>query len=339
MADGGDHEADLTADYNAEMIEQIARFPRVRDRAIFVGDPDDIVPDPSGRGSPPSVTGPSSTTTSRATSPASTRTSSQAAPRSAMATHEQICIVTVGGSAVGHPPPAPGYRGVPAGQGAGTRSADDHRGRARGSSRRSCPGLAGSAGGRLSVGRAGVAGGLEIRAYVPDLYRHLAVCDLAVVQGGLTTAMELTANRRPFLYFPLGHHFEQSLHVRHRLVRYRAGRAWTTRPQRPPRSPPRSRARSAAGRLPPGRDRRRRPGRRASRRPALTERGRGRWAPMRSSCRSSSSSWDASYRSSASWPFNQNWGVVPSALASRSWPSDRDDAASPVRRSRSAART
>ena len=57
-----------------------------------------------------------------------------------------------------------------------------------------------------------------------DLYRHLAACDLAVVQGGLTTAMELTANRRPFLYFPLQHHFEQNLHVRHRLERYGAGR-------------------------------------------------------------------------------------------------------------------
>jgi UDP-N-acetylglucosamine:LPS N-acetylglucosamine transferase len=50
------------------------------------------------------------------------------------------------------------------------------------------------------------------------------VCDLAVVQGGLTTAMELTAARRPFLYFPLRHHFEQNYHVRHRLERYRAGR-------------------------------------------------------------------------------------------------------------------
>ena len=29
------------------MIEHIARFPRVRDRAIFVGNPDDIVPDAS----------------------------------------------------------------------------------------------------------------------------------------------------------------------------------------------------------------------------------------------------------------------------------------------------
>jgi UDP:flavonoid glycosyltransferase YjiC (YdhE family) len=63
-----------------------------------------------------------------------------------------------------------------------------------------------------------------VRAYVHELYRHLAACDLAVVQGGLTTAMELTANRRPFLAFPLRHHFEQSFHVRHRLERYRAGR-------------------------------------------------------------------------------------------------------------------
>ena len=43
MPDGGEREAFLTADYNAEMIEHIARYPRVRDRAIFVGNPDDIV--------------------------------------------------------------------------------------------------------------------------------------------------------------------------------------------------------------------------------------------------------------------------------------------------------
>jgi len=48
--------------------------------------------------------------------------------------------------------------------------------------------------------------------------------ELAVVQGGLTTCMELTANRRPFLYFPLRHHFEQNFHVAHRLDRHRAGR-------------------------------------------------------------------------------------------------------------------
>ncbi len=39
MPDGGEREAFVTADYNAEMIEHIARFPRVRDRALFVGNP------------------------------------------------------------------------------------------------------------------------------------------------------------------------------------------------------------------------------------------------------------------------------------------------------------
>jgi UDP-N-acetylglucosamine:LPS N-acetylglucosamine transferase len=66
--------------------------------------------------------------------------------------------------------------------------------------------------------------GLEIRPYVDELYRHLGACDLAIVQGGLTTSMELTANRRPFLYFPLRHHFEQNFHVHHRLEQYGAGR-------------------------------------------------------------------------------------------------------------------
>jgi UDP-N-acetylglucosamine:LPS N-acetylglucosamine transferase len=36
--------------------------------------------------------------------------------------------------------------------------------------------------------------------------------------------MELTAGRRPFIYFPLRHHFEQNFHVAHRLDRYGAGR-------------------------------------------------------------------------------------------------------------------
>jgi predicted glycosyltransferase len=66
--------------------------------------------------------------------------------------------------------------------------------------------------------------GLEVHGYIDRLYRHLSVCDLAVVQGGLTTTMELTAARRPFLYFPLRNHFEQNFHVRYRLDRYGAGR-------------------------------------------------------------------------------------------------------------------
>jgi predicted glycosyltransferase len=66
--------------------------------------------------------------------------------------------------------------------------------------------------------------GLDVRTYVHELSRHLAACDVAVVQGGLTTCMELAAAKTPFLYFPLGRHFEQNLHVRHRLDRYGAGR-------------------------------------------------------------------------------------------------------------------
>ena len=80
------------------------------------------------------------------------------------------------------------------------------------------------AGPRIDPASLPAAPGLEVRAYVHDLYQHLAACDLAVVQGGLTTAMELTANQRPFLCFPLRHHFEQNFHVRHRLERYGAGR-------------------------------------------------------------------------------------------------------------------
>jgi len=52
------------------------------------------------------------------------------------------------------------------------------------------------------------------RRTAPSAYpTHLAAWDLAIVQSGLTTAMELTANRRPFLYFPLKHHFEQNYYV------------------------------------------------------------------------------------------------------------------------------
>src|SRR3954466_5290349 len=52
MPSGGEHEAFLTADYNAETIEQIERYPSVRDRAIFVGEPADIVPGTFGPGLP-----------------------------------------------------------------------------------------------------------------------------------------------------------------------------------------------------------------------------------------------------------------------------------------------
>jgi pimeloyl-ACP methyl ester carboxylesterase len=207
MADGGPHEVFLAADYNAEMIEHIARFPRVRDRAIFVGDPDDIVPDAFGPGLPQIRDW-----TERHYDFAGYVTGfdpRRLADRRALGYREdeRVCIVTVGGSGVG------GHllRRVIA---------------AFPEARERVPGLRMIvvAGPRIDPGSLPAHDGLEILPYVPELYRHLAVCDLAVVQGGLTTTMELTANRRPFIYFPLRHHFEQNFHVRHRLERYRAGR-------------------------------------------------------------------------------------------------------------------
>ena len=55
--------------------------------------------------------------------------------------------------------------------------------------------------------------GLEVVPYVHNLFEHLACSDLALVQGGLSTCMELVATRRPFLSFPLERHFEQCIHV------------------------------------------------------------------------------------------------------------------------------
>jgi UDP-N-acetylglucosamine:LPS N-acetylglucosamine transferase len=76
---------------------------------------------------------------------------------------------------------------------------------------------------RIDPGALPSVAGADVRGFVPDLYLRMAAADVAVVQGGLTTTMELTAARVPFIYVPLVHHFEQNFHVRHRLERYRAG--------------------------------------------------------------------------------------------------------------------
>jgi UDP:flavonoid glycosyltransferase YjiC (YdhE family) len=76
---------------------------------------------------------------------------------------------------------------------------------------------------RLSTDSLAVPREVTVRGYVPNLYRHFAASDLAVVQGGGTTTLELTALRRPFLYFPVEEHFEQQIHVAARLSRHKAG--------------------------------------------------------------------------------------------------------------------
>jgi UDP:flavonoid glycosyltransferase YjiC (YdhE family) len=76
---------------------------------------------------------------------------------------------------------------------------------------------------RLSPASLDAPEGVEVKGYVPALYEHLAACDLAIVQGGGTTTLELTALRRPFIYFPLEEHCEQQVTVAGRLARQRAG--------------------------------------------------------------------------------------------------------------------
>ena len=211
MPDGGSAEAALAADYNAEMVEQISRLPALRDRALFVGNPEDIVPVALG----PALPGIREWTQQHFdfTGYVSGFDPSQLPDRAELRASlgyrddEKICLVTVGGSGVGthllrraiaaYPDTldlVPGLRMIVV------------------------------AGPRIDAARLSAPAGVEIHEYLPDLYRHLAACDVAIVHGGLTTTMELTASRRPFLYVPLRHHFEQNIHVRHRLDRYGAGR-------------------------------------------------------------------------------------------------------------------
>ena len=76
---------------------------------------------------------------------------------------------------------------------------------------------------RLDPAAVAVPRGVEVRGYVPALHEHFAACDLAIVQGGGTTTIELTVLRRPFLYFPLEGHCEQEVSVGQRLARHGAG--------------------------------------------------------------------------------------------------------------------
>lgn len=211
MPSGGEHEAFLTTDYNAEMIEHVERHPGVRDRAIFVGNPNDVIPRSFGRDLPempdwvpkhfefagyilgehPQTFGPRA----------------ELRRRLGYRDGERVCIVTVGGSGVG----APLIRRVLESYPLVRSRMPELR-------------MIVIAGPRIDPATLNAPAGVEVRSFVADLDRHLAACDLAIVQGGLTTCMELTAAGTPFIYFPLQNHFEQTYHVAYRLDRYSAGR-------------------------------------------------------------------------------------------------------------------
>jgi pimeloyl-ACP methyl ester carboxylesterase/predicted glycosyltransferase len=211
MPDGGDREAFLTSDYNAEMIEHVARFPRIRDRAVFVGNADDVIPETFGAGLPKIrewtedhfgfsgyITG---------FTPPDPSDVEGMREELGFAPGEKVVMVTVGGSGVGRALLEKVIAAYPMAK----AKLPELR-------------MVVVAGPRIVPESLPSHDGLEVHGYIDRLYRHLSVCDLAIVQGGLTTTMELTAARRPFLYFPLRNHFEQNFHVRYRLDRYGAGK-------------------------------------------------------------------------------------------------------------------
>ena len=209
MPSGGDHEAFLATDYNAEMIEHVERRPEVRDRALFVGSPEDIAPLSFGRDLP--------------------------AMRDWVPRHFEFPGYIIGE----HPAALDRERNCVEARLPPGRACLHRHGRRIGRrcslirrilqsyplARTRMPEL------RMvfwpvraSIRVLSMPAGVDVRTFVPDLDRHLAACDLALVQGGLTTCMELTAAGTPFIYFPLRNHFEQNFHVVHRLDRYGAGR-------------------------------------------------------------------------------------------------------------------
>jgi pimeloyl-ACP methyl ester carboxylesterase/predicted glycosyltransferase len=209
MPEGGATEAALTADWNAERVERMRRYPRLRDRSIFVGNPGDLVNVPLG----PELPTVRDWTLERYTCAGYVTGFTAPQDRQALRAElgyrpgERICLVAVGGSGVGGHLLRRVASAFPLAQ-------------------KVIPGLRMIAvtGPRIDPESVPVPDGVEVRGYVPDLYRHLAACDLAVVQGGLTTTMELVAAGTPFIYVPLARHFEQQIHVAHRLAQYRAGR-------------------------------------------------------------------------------------------------------------------
>lgn len=211
MPENGPREAFLTTDYNAEMIGHVEGHPQVRDRAIFVGGPQDIVDLSFGDGLPRMrdwvpkhyefsdyIIG---------THPAKFGPRADLRAEFGYDDGRRTCIVAVGGSGVG----AQLIRRILAAYPFARTRIPDLR-------------MIVVTGPRLDPAGFDWPDGVESRAFVPDLDRHLAACDLALVQGGLTTCMELAAAGTPFLYFPLRNHFEQNFHVAARLERYNAGR-------------------------------------------------------------------------------------------------------------------
>src|SRR3954453_18120808 len=105
MPDGGAREAWLAADQNGQKVEHVARYPCLRDRAIFIGDPEDIVPDRLGPELPTirDWTAEHLDFSGYITGFGEEETADRAALREELGWRddERVCVVATGGSGVG----------------------------------------------------------------------------------------------------------------------------------------------------------------------------------------------------------------------------------------------
>jgi pimeloyl-ACP methyl ester carboxylesterase/UDP:flavonoid glycosyltransferase YjiC (YdhE family) len=205
-----EREGVLAADYNAEMIEHRERFPYVRDLSLFIGGVDELPDATFGPGLPrirdwtarwfdsvPYVV---------PFDPADYRDPHALRGRLGYDPDAPLLAAAVGGTAVG-------------------RDLLDVVVEGFAHLRKRVPDAAMVmvTGPRIDPDEVADTEGLSKYGYLDDAFAHLAAADAAVVQGGLSTTMELVAAGRPFLYFPLARHWEQRHHVAHRLRHYGAG--------------------------------------------------------------------------------------------------------------------
>jgi len=208
--DGDPREAELCADYNAEIIEHLDRYPYVRDRSLFLGSFAELPDAPMGHGLPDVRDWSQRIYTSVPYvvpfDPSAFRRPAALRRSLGYGTGYPLYLASVGGTSVGRDLlelTAESFAIV-------RKDQPDAR-------------MVMVTGPRLAPEELPDIEGMEKRGYVADLFAHLAASDAAVVQGGLSTTMELVAARRPFVYFPLARHWEQQHFVTHRLDHYRAG--------------------------------------------------------------------------------------------------------------------
>jgi len=207
--DGDPREVTLCADYNAEMIEQRARYPRLRDLSLYIGEYDELPDAAFGPGLP----------NIREWARTWYKPVGYVLPFDPLQYRDQKGLRQRLGYGNGYPLLFAAVGGTGVGRNLLQRVIDGF-----GQLRETMPDarMVMVTGPRIEPDELPDVQGLEKLSYVHNLFEHLACADAAIVQSGLSTTMELVATRRPFADVPLRKHWEQQHHVGFRLRHYGA---------------------------------------------------------------------------------------------------------------------